>query len=425
MKRRLFWKILLGFWVTFALTVEALWLIVIVLRPAPSDTTRALAHISLAAATSAIRAGGEPLLHQVMSRWPVDERGRLTVQSWRPGDAIQTDINKGAISERVRSPTGNDYLVRYKVSRFAGYGHGPFDFPREIGVIAIIGGLGFSAMLAWYLTRPIARFRQGFRQLAVGDFSARLRPIMGRRKDEIADLAQDFDAMAIHLEQLVAARDKLLSDVSHELRSPLARLQLAIGLARQDPARLPPALERISLEAQRLDELVGELLTLSKLESQVGNGEEYFDLGIVVASVVEDARFEASGNGIGIALRKQAEELLVTGSGRLVARALENVVRNALRFSRAGQTVWISLVRDCGNFIVSIEDEGPGAPAEIIPNLFEAFVRAMPDGQGFGLGLAIAQRAINAHGGTIVARNRAPHGLSVAISLPAAPMPSV
>jgi two-component system OmpR family sensor kinase len=246
---------------------------------------------------------------------------------------------------------------------------------------------------------------------------------MGRRKDEIADLAQDFDAMAMHLEQLVAARDKLLSDVSHELRSPLARLQLAIGLARQDPARLPPALERISLEAQRLDELVGELLTLSKLESQVGDGEEYFDLGVVVASVVEDARFEASGNGIGIALKKQAEELLVTGSGRLVARALENVVRNALRFSRAGQTIWISLVRDCGNFIVSIEDEGLGAPAEVIPNLFDAFVRAMPDGQGFGLGLAIAQRAINAHGGTIVARNRDPSGLLVAISLPAAPLP--
>lgn len=423
MKRRLFWKILLGFWVTFALTVEALWLIVIVLRPAPSDTTRALAHISLAAATSALRAGGEPFLHQVMGRWPVDDRGRLTVQPWRAGDTVQTDINKGAISERVRSPAGKDYLVTYKVSRFAGYGRGPFDFPREIGVIAIIGGLGFSAMLAWYLTRPITRFRKGFEQLAVGDFSARLKPIMGRRKDEIADLAQDFDTMAVHLEQLVAARDKLLSDVSHELRSPLARLQLAIGLARQDPTGRLCALDRIGLEAQRLNELVGELLTLSKLESQVGDGEEYFDLGAVVASVVEDAQFEASGNGIGIALVKQAEETLVTGSGRLVARAIENVVRNALRFSRAGQTVWISLVRDCGNFIVSIEDEGPGAPAEIMPTLFEAFVRAMPDGQGFGLGLAIAKRAINAHGGTIMARNRQPCGLLVAISLPAAPVP--
>lgn len=424
MKRRLFWKILLGFWVTFALTTEALWLIFIVLRPMPSEATRALSRISLAAATSSIRAGGEPFLHQVMDRWPVDERGRLTVQPWQAGDLLQTDINKGAISERVQSPDAKDYLVTYKVSRFAGYGHGPFDFPREIGIIAIIGGLGFSAMLAWYLTRPIIRFREGFQQLAFGDFSARLRPILGRRKDEIADLAQDFDSMAMHLEQLVAARDKLLSDVSHELRTPLARLQLAIGLARQDPARQLPALDRIGLEAKRLDELVGELLTLSKLESQVRDSEEYFDLGVVVASVVEDARFEASGNGVSITLTKNDEELLVAGSGRLIARAIENVVRNALRFSSNGQTVWISLNGNRENFDVLIEDEGPGAPPDVVPTLFEAFVRATPDGQGFGLGLAIAQRAVNAHGGTIVARNRTPNGLSVAIALPAAQMVS-
>ncbi len=424
MKGRLFWKILLGFWLTFAVTTEALWLVFIVLRPMPSDTTRALSRISLAAATSAIRAGGEPLLHQVMAGWPNDERGLLTVQPWMRNSAIQSDINKGAISGRVRSPAGKDYLVTYKVMRFAGYGHGPFTFPREIGVLAIIGGLGFSALLAWYLTRPIVRFREGFGQLAAGDFSTRLSPRMGRRKDEIADLAQDFDAMAIHLEQLVVARDKLLSDVSHELRSPLARLQLAIGLARQEPARLEASLDRIGVEAQRLDELVGELLTLSKLETRTRPGEDYFDLAGVVAGVVDDARFEASDKGVNIAVTGEAEELLVLGSGRLVSRAIENIVRNALRFSRVGQTVWVSIARNGDHFLVCVEDEGPGVPPDMLPTLFQAFVKAVPDGTGYGLGLAIAQRAVVAHDGTITARNRTPTGLAIAIRLPAASVPT-
>lgn len=423
MKRPLFWKILLGFWLTFALATLALWLVFIVLLPTPSDATRALSRITLASATSAIRSGGEPFLHQVMQGWPADQRGRLSVEAWKAGSVIQTDINKGAISERVRSPAGRDYLITYKVKIFAGSGHGPFSFPREISLLAMLGGFAFSALLAWYLTRPIIRFREGFGQLAAGDFSIRLRPRLGGRKDEIADLAQDFDAMAIHLEQLVTARDKLLSDVSHELRSPLARLQLAIALTRQDPTRLNTSLDRIGLEAKRLDELVGELLTLSKLESQAARGEEYFDLAGVIAAVADDARFEAGDKGVQIAVTSQAEELLVVGSGRLVSRAIENVVRNALRFSREGQTVQVSLTRQGDRFIVQVEDEGPGAPPDALPNLFQAFVKGVPDGQGFGLGLAIAQRAVVAHGGTIAVRNRTPSGLAITISLPAAPVP--
>lgn len=425
MKRRLFWKILLGFWLTFAVTTEALWLFIIVLRPMPSDATRALSHITLAAATSAIHSGGEPLLHQAMAGWPVDERGRLLVQPWGPDSKIQTDVNKGTLSARVQSPTGKDYLVTYKVTRFAGYGHGPFSFPREIGILAIIGGLGFSALLAWYLTRPIMRFREGFEQLAAGDFSARLRPRMGRRNDEISDLAQDFDAMANHLGQLVAARDKLLADVSHELRSPLARLQLAVGLVRQDPSRIDTSLDRISLEVNRLDELVEELLTLSKLESQAARGEEYFDLAVVITRVADDARFEATDKGVAIAVTTLADDALVVGSGKLVSRAIENVVRNALRFSAQGQTVRLSLAREGDHFLVKIEDEGPGVPPEVLPTLFRPFAKGKTDSMGFGLGLSIAQRAVTAHGGSIKAGNASPAGLHVAIQLPVAAVPAI
>lgn len=421
-RARLFWKILLGFWLTFAVTTELVFIIYVVVSPIPSDATQALSRIELSVATSAIREGGEDFLKRTMAGWPSDERGLLTVAPWGPDSKIQTDLNTGAISARAVAPGGKAYLVTYKVMRFAYWGHPPFDLPRQIILLAIIGGLGFSTVLAWYLTRPITRIREGFEQLSAGDFSTRLKPRMGRRKDELADLAQDFDLMADRLEQLVAARDKLLSDVSHELRSPLARLQLAIGLARQDPLRLETSMDRIGLEAKRLDELVGELLTLSKLESISPVTEEYFDLAGVVAGVVDDARFEAGDKGVRIALDGIAdgEEMLVAGSGRLISRAVENVVRNALRFSREGRTVQVTAGRPNGRFSVTVEDEGPGVPPDILPGLFHAFVKGMPDGQGYGLGLAIAQRAVIANGGTIKARNRVEGGLSITIGLPAA-----
>jgi two-component system OmpR family sensor kinase len=421
MRQRLFWKILLGFWLTFAVATEAVFIIYVVLFPIPSDATRALSRMELAVAASAIHEGGKPFLDKVMADWPDDVRGDLTVEPWGPGSRVLTDLNQGAVSTRVVAPGGQAYLATYTVRRFAYWGHPPFDLPRQIMMLAVIGGLGFSTILAWYLTRPITRLRQGFEQLSAGDFSTRLTPGMGRRKDELADLAQDFDSMAGRLEELVAARDKLLSDVSHELRSPLARLQLAIGLARQDPLRLEASLDRIGVEAQRLDGLVGELLTLSKQESRAAGPEEYFDLAGVVAGVVDDARFEASDKGVQIALETGAdgEEMLVAGSGRLISRAVENVVRNALRFSRDGQTVQVSARRDDGHFRVLVEDDGPGVPPDVLPGLFRAFVKGVPDGQGYGLGLAIAQRAVVANGGTITARNREEGGLSIAITLPA------
>ena len=237
---------------------------------------------------------------------------------------------------------------------------------------------------------------------------------MGRRRDEIADLAHDFDKMAIRLEELVAARDRLLADVSHELRTPLARLNLAIGLARQDPAKLATSLDRISGEAAKLDEMVGELLTLAKLESGQAKGEDYFNFAEIVKAVVQDARYEAQGKGVDVQIDIEPAdenfEWIALGSGKLISRAIENIVRNAVRYSSEGGKVRAVLRRDGATYNLKVTDEGPGIPDEAMAALFMPF-GVSADGFGFGLGLAIAQRAVAVHGGSIAARNLKPKGL--------------
>jgi two-component system, OmpR family, sensor kinase len=321
----------------------------------------------------------------------------------------------------VAAPDGTHYLVSYYPQ--VRHSRGIPGIPRVTALVAAAGGLVFAAILAWYLTQPIQRMRAGFGRLAQGDFTTRLGPAMGRRQDEIADLAHDFDKMAMRLEELLAARDRLLADVSHELRTPLARLNLAIELARQDPAKLSSSLDRIIKEVAKLDEMVGELLTLSKLESGQSRGEEYFNFAEIVRAVVQDARYEASAKGVEVQLDVVPEdenfEWIALGSGRLMSRAIENIVRNAVRYSPEGGKVTARLRHAGGNFNLTVTDEGPGVPQDAMAELFKPF-GVSADGSGFGLGLAIAQRAIAVHGGSISARNRQAKGLEMSVSLPAA-----
>jgi two-component system OmpR family sensor kinase len=426
MKRVLFWKIYLGFGITFVFIVEGLWLLFNVLHPLPSETTKALAKISLGSARAMIRHGGQKDLHAMLADWPMDERGQIIVEPWTKESKVENDINTGVRSIRVQGPMGRQFLVSYKVRRHLGYGRGPFDIPREIVMLAMAGGLIFSGALAWHLTAPIHKISEGFAELANANFSARLGPAMKWRKDELAALARQFDRVAQRLEELVASRDKLISDVSHELRTPLTRLQLAIGLARQDPENTPSALARICQEVSSLDDLVGELLILSKLESGPRPDCEYFDLAEILNEVVEDARFEAANSrNVEVVYRvfpsQYAQESVVAGSGRLVHRAIENVVRNAIRFSQRSRQVEIELdATNSGEFRLRILDTGPGVPEEFLPSFFEPFAkRSAMDDHGVGLGLSIAKRAIIACNGTITVHNRTEGGLAISITLPA------
>lgn len=280
--------------------------------------------------------------------------------------------------------------------------------------------------LARYLSAPIRRLSRATQQFAAGDLNQRIGPAVGRRRDEIAELARDFDHMAERLQQLLQAQQQLLNDVSHELRSPLARLHLALGLAQKKAGTgLHKELERIEREAERLDELIGEVLSLARMESRKEVPDRGpVELSALLSSVAADAAFEASPRNCRIVVT-ESFPVELQGNEALLHSALENVVRNALRYTQPDTTVELSLKRDPvqrNSVLIEVCDQGPGIAEALLPRMFDPFVRAGEardrESGGYGLGLAIAKRAIGLHGGTIEARNRAEGGLGVLIRLP-------
>lgn len=247
---------------------------------------------------------------------------------------------------------------------------------------------------------------------------------MGGRHDEIAELGRDFDRMAGELQRLVESQRQLLHDVSHELRSPLARLEAAIGLARQDPAKLEVTFDRIERESARLATLVGEILTLARLES--GRNEtpaERLDLVELVSGVAEDARFEARSLGRDLAFGGDLSAFTVRGRAEQLHRAFENVLRNAVKYTAPGSRVEVLLARPVPEILaISVRDHGPGVAPDELERLFQPFFRARQGSGtgGFGLGLAIARRAVQAHQGRIQATLPPGGGLCVEIRLPRA-----
>ena len=241
---------------------------------------------------------------------------------------------------------------------------------------------------------------------------------MGKRRDELADLGHDFDRMSSHLRALMDGQRRLLHDVSHELRSPLARLHAAIGLARQQPARLEDSLQRIEREGERMNRLVGELLTLSRLEAGVNAPLEWLDLDELIGDLVEDARFEAAARGVTVNCQNDSN-LQVHANAELLHRAIENVLRNALRFSPVNGVVMLVVSALGANHCqIVIEDQGPGVPVEELEKIFAPFFRGEGSGEGYGLGLAIARRVVLAVNGTIHAENRLEGGLRVVLGMP-------
>lgn len=287
-------------------------------------------------------------------------------------------------------------------------------------VAGLFASVLFSALLAWYLSKPIRSLRWALGAVADGQLDARVRPLLGGRRDEIADLAEDFDRMARQVQALISSQRRLLHDVSHELRSPLARLQAAIGLVRQDPGRFEATLGRIEREAVRLDDLVGQLLTLARLDSGRRDApRELADLIDLAAEIADDACFEARALGRELLFDGQGQaEVMVWGE--LIQRAFENVIRNAVKYTADGSCVEVRAAREGDVFVLCVGDRGPGVPVTELGAMFEPFYRGGNVGGagGFGLGLAIARRAVLVHGGSIVATNRDGGGLMMEIRLP-------
>lgn len=286
----------------------------------------------------------------------------------------------------------------------------------------------FCLLLARHITAPVMRLRQTANKIAAGDFSARVVTATDKRKDEIGLLSQQFDQMAERVESLLADHKRLLSTVSHELRSPLTRLSVAAALLRQCPEEEKlEYLNRIELETEQLNKLISQLLALSRIESGVdaSSRAEIVDLVSLVQEVAADGNFEAHARSCSVAVRA-LDPCVTTGNADQIRGAVENVVRNAIRHTKTNSEVEISMLRREGapsaKAVVRVLDHGTGVPEADLKKIFLPFYRVPspdgPDSDGSGLGLAIVERVARTHGGSVRAINAAEGGLLVELELP-------
>jgi two-component system sensor histidine kinase CpxA len=296
--------------------------------------------------------------------------------------------------------------------------HLPMGLPLLVMLsIAAIGCF----LLARSLTAPLRHLRRTVQQITGGDFSARV-DLPGRRRDEIADLSRDFNTMAEHTQSLLESRRRLLRDISHELRSPLTRQNIALELARRHPGNAEPYLERIEQESLRLNELIEQLLLLTRLEGDLDTfSREPVSLQELLDSIIHDADFEAADRDRGIKIHT-VDNVTVPGSRELLRRALENVIRNGLRYTAAGSIVEVCTSKNDGSVAIIVRDHGPGIPPQYLEQIFTPFFRVAEsrnrDSGGTGIGLAIARQAVLLHGGKIKAENSSKGGLVITIQLP-------
>ncbi len=286
---------------------------------------------------------------------------------------------------------------------------------------ALAGGL-LCLVLARHLSSPIRTLQTLAGRIADGDFSVRASPAIGSRKDELADLARDFDRMADRIQSLLRKQQELLGDISHELRSPLARLNVSLELVRRGKT---DAVEHMQTDLHRLDILIGQVLTLTRLQMRDdGNTKTPVNLRSIVESVAEDARFEGREQGKSVVIPR-ADDCWMNGDPALLRSCIENVVRNAVHYTKPQTEVTLSLEVVTGksdSARILVADHGDGVPPEALDRIFEPFYRVTEAREhqtgGTGLGLSIAQRIAIVHGGDIRARNRDGGGLQIEISVP-------
>jgi signal transduction histidine kinase len=312
---------------------------------------------------------------------------------------------------------------------------------HDLFLFTVAGGI-FCYLVIRYLTKPLNQLSEAAAGIAEGRLDTRVDPSLKNRRDEIADLARNFDRMAERIETLITGQRRLLGDVSHELRSPLSRLIVALGLVKLSFVKqqgieqgsaaeaveneAAENLERIGLEARRLDMLIGQLLALTRIDSGVDRGAPArFDLVNLIQEVANDGDFEARARHRRVVI-EHADPCLVSGFEELLRSAIENVARNAIRHTPEGTAVemslhTISLHTKESRTLLRVRDHGPGVPENMLLDIFLPFRRiANGDAEGAGLGLAIAERAVQVHRGTVRAMNAPDGGLIVEIDLPVA-----
>jgi two-component system sensor histidine kinase CpxA len=447
--RRLFWKIFLPFWVAQALLLGALSLRLHVRlhseRPWWVQPSRqVMPQLANDAALAYEQGGKAPLdafLNEVSLKgrttyWLLDEAGNslssratpselatYTRQAEQSGGFLRVDESYFAVS-RVSTARANYFLVaEFVPPPLTERVPGDILWTLKLGTIV---SAFLCLVIAHYLSKPIERLRNATNELARGNLDIRVSRYIGNRRDEIAELVRDFDSMAEELRNLIQSERNLLSGVSHELRSPIARIRLALTLARDaDVRERREMLDRIEQDTIQLDSMLEKILTVARLEG--GQHKPKFQtvsLQDIVENVLDDARFEATAVDVDIAFAG-GPEISLSGDADLLRSAIENVVRNAIFYSGAGGQIEVLLRRDNGTAMLSVRDNGPGVPDESLPLLFKPFYRVDNSRGdttgGMGLGLAIVRNAVLVHGGTVTAQNVSPHGLQIDISLPIAP----
>jgi two-component system sensor histidine kinase CpxA len=448
--KSLFLRIFLSFWAAQALFLVLAILATIAMRPTRHGIENRESEI-LADAVGAYQSGGEKAAHEYLEAlwrtdhvrsWVFDQAGKELsghqhvppwIEDTRRGVSFHHGWLDNVMPERVKRQALTIDGVRYTLvielppgpRIFLGPMH---DIPALGILIAVISSGLVCYLLARSMTSPVTRLRQAAQSLAAGNLSARTGAPKGGRRGEMIELMRDFDLMAERLEGLVDSQSRLLKDVSHELRSPLARLSVALGLARQRATpEIEASLNRIEVEADRLNQLIQRLLTISRLESGA-DGIRKTDVSLreLVEQVAGDAEFESATRHC-VVKADGDDEFLMEADPELLRSAVENVVRNATRYTAEDTTVEVRLERQTGakgeEMVVVVSDSGPGVPDAALTKIFEPFYR-LDDARnrqtgGAGLGLSIADRAIRLHGGQLRASNRKEGGLEVEIRIPA------
>ncbi|MGA1805376.1 ATP-binding protein [Rhizobium sp. HT1-10] len=420
--RRLFWRIFAIVWLTMATSLALLFVISFIfgVLPIPQELSDQKTNLAIDTAAALLATNGVGVTQQYLtavSTTPSPVHLKLTVIGHPLACKAETTdqferriVNTGRCYQLTAAATEIDFLAR--------------NLPKLVPwTSAMLAAAVTAFWLAQYLTRPVDQLRRGLRALAQGQFDIRIGGDNNRKRDEVEALAHDFDVTAARLQEFQDIQQRLFHDVSHELRSPLSRLQAAIGLMKQNPGRLQAMADRLEREIARMDDLVGEVLTLARLTAGDNHPLERqtVDLVDLLQEIVDDCAFEGASRNVRV-VYEGAKSFVTSVNGELIYRAIENVVRNAVKYSPSNTRVAVFAERAGQTFVITVLDQGPGIAKDSLAAIFQPFRRGndIAEGtSGFGLGLAITKHAFASHSGHVEVELPANGGLLMRMTLPA------
>ncbi|MFS0827973.1 sensor histidine kinase [Pseudomonas phoenicis] len=438
--RSLFWRILASFWLAIALVAGLSILLGHMLNQDTWILSRhpGLNHLASEWTERYEQQGIAPaqrLLEQRKQQYKIDvqvlnDSGEAVVPGTFPRRAADFEARQQnddrrlpwrRLTQEYVSPTsGETYLLIYRIPHpeLDAWHRDSLMWPLSALGIALVVLTLFSLFVTLSITRPLSRLRGAVHDLGQTTYQQHSLARLADRRDEFGVLADDFNKMGARLQSMIASQRQLLRDVSHELRSPLARLRIALALAERADAEQRQALwPRLTRECDRLEDLISEILELARVDAEQPHAEPV-DLNALLGSVRKDAQLSDAEQDV----RLEAEPgLVLQGWPTLIERAVDNLLRNALRFNPPGQPIELSASRDQERIVVSVRDHGPGVVQEHLAHLGEPFFRAPgQQASGHGLGLAIARKAVERHGGSLSLGNHAQGGFEARIELPVA-----